>query len=70
MSRFFSPAENISGDRITISGKEAHHILRVMRLKLEDSVTIFDNQGNEYKGQIAERGKENVVVKLGKKGNL
>ncbi|NQT32399.1 MAG: 16S rRNA (uracil(1498)-N(3))-methyltransferase [Candidatus Omnitrophica bacterium] len=52
MSRFYAPKENISKDKITIEGKEAHHILDVMRMKDGDEVVVFDGTGNEYSGFI------------------
>ena len=54
MSRFYVPKESIKGNRIYISGKEAHHILDVMRLKLLDKVVVFDGTGSEYTGIVKE----------------
>jgi len=49
MHRFFVSFTNISGNRITISDKgQVHHIKRVLRLRPEDKVTVFDKRGNEY----------------------
>lgn len=45
MRRFkFSPLPN-SSDPFTLDGPEAHHLLRVLRAKVGDSVQIFDGQG-------------------------
>ncbi len=52
MSRFYVPKENVKGKNIVIDGKEAHHILDVMRLKDGDTVVVFDGTGNEYSGFI------------------
>lgn len=56
MSRFYVPPESIKGDEVIISGKEAHHILDVMRLKRLDKVVIFDGTGTECDGIIKETG--------------
>ena len=64
MSRFFSPPENVKGDKIFIEGKEAHHLLKVMRLKAGDEVVIFDGQGKGYQGVIIEERKKSAVVKI------
>ncbi len=64
MSRFFSPPESVKDDKIFIEGKEAHHLLKVMRLKKGDEVAIFDGQGNSYEGPIIEEGKKSAIVKI------
>jgi 16S rRNA (uracil1498-N3)-methyltransferase len=49
MNRFFCPASNITGEKIVIGDKtEAHHIKNVLRLKVKEKVTVFDERGNEY----------------------
>jgi len=52
MSRFYVPKENIGKKQIMVSGKEAHHLLDVMRMKEGDSVVVFDGTGNEYTGYL------------------
>lgn len=49
MNRFFCPINNISPDKIIISNKEqVHHLRDVLRLKINDKITVFDDKGNEY----------------------
>lgn len=49
MNRFFCPASNIAGEKIVIEDRtEAHHIKNVLRLKIKERVTVFDERGNEY----------------------
>jgi len=52
MSRFYVPRENVGERQIRIDGREAHHILDVMRMKEGDEVVVFDGTGNEYTGFI------------------
>ena len=52
MSRFYAPKENVKSNSIYIDGREARHILNVMRLKENDKVTVFDGTGREYTGFI------------------
>ena len=54
MSRFYVPRENVGDKEITIEGREAHHILDVMRMKEGEEVVVFDGTGNEYSGFIKE----------------
>lgn len=64
MSRFFIPPESVDGNKIIISGREAHHILDVMRLKVSDSVTTFDGTGKEYAGVIRDISRNSLTVEI------
>lgn len=64
MSRFFVPKDMIKGRRMVITGKEAHHILDVMRLKVSDKVTTFDGSGKEYIGIIREADRKSLEVEI------
>lgn len=64
MSRFYVPKESIKGNSIYISGKEAHHILDVMRLKISDEVVVFDGTGNEYIGVVKETGRKSLSLEI------
>ncbi len=51
MSRFFvSPFD---GDTTTITGQDAHHIARVLRMQVGETVTLCDARGTDYQGTIA-----------------
>ena len=58
------PAEAVKGNNITISGKEAHHIIDVMRLKKLDKVVTFDGTGREYVGFIKEIKHKSLVIEI------
>ena len=64
MSRFYVNKESVKGNRIYISGKEAHHILDVMRLKLLDDVVVFDGTGKEYAGVVKKAGRKSLEVEI------
>lgn len=64
MSRFFVPAESVRGGRILVTGKEAHHILDVMRLKESDKVVTFDGMGNEYTGFIKKADRKTLLIEI------
>ena len=64
MSRFFVQKESIKANRISITGKEAHHILDVMRLKISDEVTLFDGTGREYTGVVKSIGRKSLEVEI------
>ena len=64
MSRFFIPPEAVKGNKIVISGREAHHILDVMRLQASDNVVTFDGTGKEYAGVIKEISRNSLTVEI------
>jgi len=45
MHRFYLPPEQCSGESFTLTGGEAHHGLRVLRLRRGDQVTVLDGVG-------------------------
>ncbi|MBO5929335.1 MAG: 16S rRNA (uracil(1498)-N(3))-methyltransferase [Clostridia bacterium] len=46
MSRFFVPP--FFGDTVTITGEDAHHIYRVLRMKIGEKITVCDGIGHDY----------------------
>ena len=64
MSRFYVPREAVKGNQILISGKEAHHILDVMRLKISDETIVFDGTGKEYISKVIEAGRKSLLLEI------
>jgi 16S rRNA (uracil1498-N3)-methyltransferase len=54
MPTFFVQRANISGDTAVLSGTEAGHMLRSLRLSVGDSFHAFDEAGNRYRMRILE----------------
>lgn len=54
MSQFFILPEKIKNNRFIMETDESHHILRVMRQKSGEKITVFDGQGNKYLAEIEE----------------
>jgi 16S rRNA (uracil1498-N3)-methyltransferase len=54
MPTFFVLRKNISGDTAVLSGTEAGHMLRTLRLRAGDSFFSFDEEGNRYRMRILE----------------
>ena len=48
MPRFFVPSENFDLDKVKITGDDAFHIARALRMAVGDEITIADMQGNEH----------------------
>lgn len=54
MPTFFVERRNIEGDTALLSGTEAGHMLRSLRLSPGDSFFAFDETGNRYRMRILE----------------
>ncbi|NLY42543.1 MAG: 16S rRNA (uracil(1498)-N(3))-methyltransferase [Clostridiaceae bacterium] len=64
MSKFFVSPGNIRGDRILVQGEDVNHIVRVLRMKVGDQLTLCDGEGRDYTVCIDEIGKEEVNTKI------
>lgn len=49
MPRFFVPVDNISGELIEITGDDANHISRSLRMAAGEEITVCDMRGGEYR---------------------
>ena len=49
---FYIPPENISHNKIIISGEEFHHLKNVLRKKIGDTISVTDGEGHRYKIRI------------------
>ncbi len=65
MRRFF--CNSISGATATITGDDAHHICRVLRMKAGESLSLCDGAGYEYDAVITSVSQEAVVCALGER---
>jgi 16S rRNA (uracil1498-N3)-methyltransferase len=61
MRRFLVPPEAVSQERLRLSGEEAAHLRRVLRLGPGARITAFDGVGHEY-AAVVERFEANGVV--------
>lgn len=48
MPRFFVPTENFNGSFVKITGDDAYHIARALRMAAGDEVTVADMQGRQH----------------------
>jgi 16S rRNA (uracil1498-N3)-methyltransferase len=59
-------AQQLSNDTVVVLEPEpSRHLARVLRLKVGDSLTLFDGSGGEYPGEITAADKRNVQVLTG-----
>ncbi len=49
---------------VELSGDEAHHLVRVMRQKPGDLVTLFDGDGHEFSAEIIDTRKDRATLRI------
>jgi 16S rRNA (uracil1498-N3)-methyltransferase len=62
MRRFFCPQELEVGNSAVISGSDAIHICKVLRLKIDDVIAVFDGRGHAFECRIQTVSPEAVSV--------
>jgi 16S rRNA (uracil1498-N3)-methyltransferase len=64
MARFYVPQPQIEKGLLKVEGSEVRHIRRVLRLKVGDSLVLFDGSAKEYEGIIVKESPSSVVIKV------
>ncbi len=64
MPRFFLSASNIADGTVTISGDDAVHISRSLRMKKGEHICVCDMQKNEYDCEIEEFTQDKVYAAI------
>ena len=60
MPLFF--CRDIANGQIRITGADAHHIGRVLRMRVGEELTVCDEQGTDYRGVIASIAPQEVML--------
>ena len=64
MSQRFYSDRPISGETVTLTGAEAHHLLHVLRGQPGQAVVLFDGSGREFEARIAECSRREVLLRI------
>lgn len=64
MPRFFVDKSDIHDNSVTISGEDAKHIIRVLRMREGDGLTLCDGVGCDYEAVIASVDKASLEAKI------
>lgn len=67
MANFFVEKDEFLRDPVQISGDEANHMIKVLRMKEGESLTLFDGEGNCIDGVIDKIENKTVFVKAVKR---
>lgn len=63
--RFHVAAGLSAGAQLELPREASHHAARVLRLRIADTVTLFDGTGGEYEARIVSLARGAVVVTIG-----
>lgn len=63
-SRIYTPQTLIVAEKAELTGPAGHYLTRVLRLSKGDSVILFNGDGNDYSGEIADIKSQRVMVKI------
>lgn len=64
MRRFFTQTIPVVGERMSLSGDEARHMITVLRMARGDELLLVSGEGTEYSAVIDECGKDSVVLSV------
>jgi len=67
MRRFFVEELPSQGETLVITGSEARHILRVLRMGIGDRLVLMDRRGNRFQSRIESARGQEVTVLLEKR---
>ena len=64
LTRVFVDDDLAVGQRLTVEGSAGNHIVRVLRARVGDELTIFNGRGGEYGTSIDEIRRDTVLVSV------
>jgi 16S rRNA (uracil1498-N3)-methyltransferase len=62
--RIFIPPADLKGDTLRVRGSEAHYLVRVVRLRKGDEITIFDGAGQSCRALLEHIGKRFADLRI------
>jgi 16S rRNA (uracil1498-N3)-methyltransferase len=67
MHRFYLPLERGHESSVMLTGREAHHGLRVLRIRKGDEVTLLDGKGHIYFCEVSDTGRDAIRLEMRQK---
>ena len=64
MARFFINKDSITDNQLTITGNDAFHIARALRMAVGDELTVCDENGTEYLTRLARIRDEECIAEI------
>jgi 16S rRNA (uracil1498-N3)-methyltransferase len=70
MHRFYLPPEQCRGAVLTLTGREAHHALNVLRVRPGERVVVLDGAGQELLCEIEKPAGEELRLKVAQRNSI
>jgi 16S rRNA (uracil1498-N3)-methyltransferase len=67
LHRFYLPPECCRDEILRLEGREAHHALRVLRLKRGDETLVLDGAGNELSCEVVDTAHDHLSLRVKKR---
>ena len=67
MNRFYHSKSININETIVMDNFAAHHAIKVLRIKNDDKLILFNGDGSDYQGQVVNIDKKNVEVLINSK---
>ena len=64
MHRFYLPPKNCAGEMLRLDEREAHHALKVLRVKYGELVAVLDGAGNEFLCTVENCSRDAVTLSV------
>jgi 16S rRNA (uracil1498-N3)-methyltransferase len=64
MHRFYLPPEQCACSPLFLTGREAHHALRVLRLRRGDTLVVLDGAGREFRCVLDKSDRDKVMLNV------
>jgi 16S rRNA (uracil1498-N3)-methyltransferase len=64
MHRFYLPPEQCQNSTLELTGEEAHHALRVLRIQPGERVVVLDGAGSQFDCEVREATKRSVALNV------
>jgi 16S rRNA (uracil1498-N3)-methyltransferase len=65
LNRIYTPGPLASGNDIALTSAGANHVARVLRMRVGDTLGLFDGNGNEFHGELSRIDGSSVTVHIG-----
>lgn len=66
-TRLFNSDVLLDNSELWLSGDQAKYVARVLRLKLNDDLVVFDGKGGQFAAVIKEFERDRVLLKVGRR---
>jgi 16S rRNA (uracil1498-N3)-methyltransferase len=64
-TRLYSADELIENSELWLTGEQAKYVTRVLRLKADDTILMFDGNGGQYSAEVRSFARNRVLLHIG-----